>query len=284
VLSRNDLVFTTRGVTSMLGVVSGPPPSTRMPIGDLIPGLELAQVYRLRLVEIGTSIAGGTSRAFAPPSASRQQITIRQSGDGLRADTSVAVDGGDGRWSSAEARFTYREPKWAMTVRLGRLGVSTRGSSIWGGVQVGAPLGRGATLTAGAATASRLLYAEGIGSGRHTINLGLGFNTSLFAPSSRGAAPEASRPAFSVTRSVGDSYRIAIHLEGAHAVDFASDATGWQPRAMTRSGDDWILDLPIARGVHHANIRVDAEEWIVPPGLTPVDDDFAGHVGAFVVE
>jgi hypothetical protein len=54
---------------------------------------------------------------------------------------------------------------------------------------------------------------------------------------------------------------------------------------MSRLADDvWESVVPATTGSHLVNIRVDGGSWIVPPGLVPKSDDFAGSVGVFVIE
>jgi hypothetical protein len=52
---------------------------------------------------------------------------------------------------------------------------------------------------------------------------------------------------------------------------------------MTRAGEVWLVDVHARPGVHHVSIRVNGGGWIAPPGLAPVDDDFAGQAGLLVV-
>jgi len=47
--------------------------------------------------------------------------------------------------------------------------------------------------------------------------------------------------------------------------------------------DEWRMAIAIAPGVHRVNLRVNDGPWSVPPGLTPVRDDFGGEVGLLVV-
>jgi hypothetical protein len=52
---------------------------------------------------------------------------------------------------------------------------------------------------------------------------------------------------------------------------------------MTRVDNLWTVDMRARPGVHHVSIRVDGGGWIAPPGLAPIDDDFAGQAGLLVV-
>jgi hypothetical protein len=45
-----------------------------------------------------------------------------------------------------------------------------------------------------------------------------------------------------------------------------------------------MVEMPATAGLHRANIRVDGGQWVAPPGLASLDDEFAGKVGIFFVE
>ena len=94
-----------------------------------------------------------------------------------------------------------------------------------------------------------------------------------------------SRRRFSVLPAGQGQYRLRIRVLNADRVELASDCTAWQPVVMSRIADTlWESILPAAAGSHLVNIRIDGGSWIVPPGLVPKSDDFAGSVGVFVVE
>jgi hypothetical protein len=60
-------------------------------------------------------------------------------------------------------------------------------------------------------------------------------------------------------------------------VEIMGDFTSWQPVRLARQGDGWwTASLPIPRGTHQMNVRVDGGAWGVPPGLTTVKDEFGG--------
>jgi 1,4-alpha-glucan branching enzyme len=91
--------------------------------------------------------------------------------------------------------------------------------------------------------------------------------------------------AFAV-HAVGDgSYRLALRAPGAHRVEISGDFTGWRAVPLERGNDgQWTLTLPLAFGTHRMNARIDGGQWIVPPGLTTMSDDFSGEVGLLVIE
>jgi len=62
------------------------------------------------------------------------------------------------------------------------------------------------------------------------------------------------------------------------------DFTAWQPSALVLdAGGWWSATLSIPAGVHRMNIRIDGGPWVVPPGVTSVDDEFSGVVGILAV-
>jgi hypothetical protein len=54
--------------------------------------------------------------------------------------------------------------------------------------------------------------------------------------------------------------------------------------AMKAAGRDWwTVTLPLSTGAYQMNVRVNGGEWLVPPGLTPLKDEFGGTTGLLVV-
>jgi hypothetical protein len=254
--------------------------------------LQYGLSYAWNHIDVATRIGVGASvfRAFKPPKLLPEVSYPRDSLQRVHAETVfVAVFDSSTqdatRWSSAEARLTWRENRWWFTALGGRMAVAQQGAGLWGGLQLGAELGRGASLLFGAATSSRFVSAGNPQIGRGTVSLGFGFNAAIFSrrPSER-PAPTNAPQTFVVSRSAPGRIRITIRVSGADAVEFASDCTQWKPVSMERGADGWTVDLPASAGLHHANIRVNGGRWATPPGLTPVDDDFAGEVGIFVVQ
>jgi hypothetical protein len=53
---------------------------------------------------------------------------------------------------------------------------------------------------------------------------------------------------------------------------------------MTRSGGDWVLELPLGSGVYRFAFVTAGGEWFVPDGYPGrIDDDMGGHVAVLVV-
>lgn len=110
-----------------------------------------------------------------------------------------------------------------------------------------------------------------------------------------GAPPPAAMPA-PVVMEAGETVRLEVavpeHAASAGAAT-ASDAetvrvagtfSDWEPVAMTRRRDRWVLDLTLAPGVYEYAFVDHAGLWFVPegtPGRKP--DGFGGHVATVVV-
>ncbi|HZF72673.1 MAG TPA: glycogen-binding domain-containing protein [Gemmatimonadaceae bacterium] len=73
---------------------------------------------------------------------------------------------------------------------------------------------------------------------------------------------------------------------GAQSVDVTGDFTKWSPLQLSReNGGWWTITLPsLFPGKYQLNLRVNGGNWIVPPGLLSMADEFGGAVGLLVVE
>ena len=82
----------------------------------------------------------------------------------------------------------------------------------------------------------------------------------------------------------GDTREIRIKAPAA-SVEIIGDFTDWNAVSLRPEGNDWwSLRLPIKRGIHEMNVRVDGGKWVVPQGLQKKSDEFGGSVGVLVVE
>ena len=71
---------------------------------------------------------------------------------------------------------------------------------------------------------------------------------------------------------------------GAASVEIMGDFTDWQTVQLTRTGDTtWEIQLPLTRGVHRVNIRVDGGRWLVPAGTRLEQTEFGDAVGVVVI-
>jgi AMP-activated protein kinase-like protein len=92
-------------------------------------------------------------------------------------------------------------------------------------------------------------------------------------------------PAFQITTVSGSDRLIRTHAPGASSVEIMGDFSEWRPIPLVRgAGDDWTVVVTITKGTHRMNLRVNGGDWGVPPGVTPLNDDFGGVVGVLLVE
>ena len=70
----------------------------------------------------------------------------------------------------------------------------------------------------------------------------------------------------------------------ARRAEIMGDFTDWKPEPLIAVGRGrWTLSKALTPGVHHLNVRFDGGPWLVPSGVSAVDDGFGGRVGLLVV-
>lgn len=247
---------------------------------DPLRALELGGRVRVRGVNVGLS-AG--QRWFQ-----RDVTTIRDSVVVLPPDTVVPI----GRFEVTTSRpHTYMDGEltvgWsrgrvaAELVFGGRVGNSRIQADTWARIDGQITLAPGllAMFSAGRTPA---VPERGLSSQPQLL---LGLNLTL--PTNRRAAPEPSRRPHGLQVISGQSGArvIRIPIGDARRVELMGDFTDWHPLEMARVGSGlWELELYIEPGVYRVNIRVDGGPLMVPPGLTPVSDEFNGSVGELVID
>lgn len=101
------------------------------------------------------------------------------------------------------------------------------------------------------------------------------------------AAPFTGVTSFETRRDEQGRMTFTVNAPGAQTVEINGDFTRWIPLRLTRDVADasrWTATVPIERGKYQMNVRVDGGQWIVPPGLLSLRDEFGGAVGLLVVE
>ena len=293
------------------GATAGPPRGDADLTPDPAPGIESGFLTNWHRVIVAVSAAGGWLRTPTIGNhVARATPIIRQIVDstGIHADTIYPPAIGDStgtsanRWSSTEARITWREERWWITARAGRLASTRQTAAFWAGLQGGAQLSRDVSLLLGVGKSSRALTSLGERSATPHVSLGFGFNTRLLErdkKTRRDSAEtnregEALRP-FVLSDLGGGRFRLGFlaarrlrdstpgRLGDSEIVEIACDCEGWKPKVMTRVGDMLFVEVQATPGVHHVSVRVDGGKWIAPPGLAAIDDDFAGQAGLLVV-
>jgi hypothetical protein len=86
------------------------------------------------------------------------------------------------------------------------------------------------------------------------------------------------------TGTTGTTHRIRVRAPRALRVEVAGDFSEWAPVALEAQGGGWwTLIVPLSRGAHEVNVRVDGGAWLVPPGLMSATDEFGGSVGRLII-
>jgi hypothetical protein len=81
------------------------------------------------------------------------------------------------------------------------------------------------------------------------------------------------------------SVTLRVEAPRARIVEITGDFTGWTPVPLQLgSAGSWAVTLPIDPGKYQMNLRLDGGEWLVPPGLLSMLDEFGGRVGLLIVE
>ena len=238
--------------------------------------------HAVRLAEAGAWAHVGVVTALAAVTPTAVQDTLRYTdamlslrfdlartelgaSAGLRSGRRLPALGGGARsWAGASATV-WVAPSVGLVAAAGTYPVD---------LTQGFPGGRYATL-------SVRVGSRGAGRGAHAADRGAAERGHPSAP------PSADRRilSFHVESGRGDRRALRVHAPEANAVEVCGDFTAWQTAALAR-GDDgwWTVTLPISRGAHQLNVRVDGGPWVVPPGLDPLADEFGGTVGLFVVD
>ena len=103
------------------------------------------------------------------------------------------------------------------------------------------------------------------------------------SPVPANTAPEVT--GFIANRGAGNMVTLRVNAPGARLVEINSDFTTWAPIRLAPTGDGWWSStFSLKRGKYQMNLRVNGGEWIVPPGLLSMVDEFGGNVGLLVIE
>jgi hypothetical protein len=92
---------------------------------------------------------------------------------------------------------------------------------------------------------------------------------------------------FSAERDRQGLVTLKVNSPRAQRVEISGDFTNWVPVLLdpvSATTGIWSVALPIRPGKYEMNVRVDGGEWLVPPGLLSMVDEFGGSVGLLVIE
>lgn len=90
---------------------------------------------------------------------------------------------------------------------------------------------------------------------------------------------------FVVKPGTAGEYTITLTVPYARTVEIAGDFTAWKAVELRQVNNTrWEVVLKVDPGSHRCNVRIDGAEWIAPPGVPTVHDEFNGRVGMFVAQ
>jgi hypothetical protein len=97
--------------------------------------------------------------------------------------------------------------------------------------------------------------------------------------------PASGLESFSVHRQTPDTVVLRVSAPGAELVEITGDFSGWSPvRMEPMEGGTWKASFSLPSGQYQMNVRVDGGDWVVPPALLSLKDEFGGSVGLLVIE
>jgi hypothetical protein len=90
---------------------------------------------------------------------------------------------------------------------------------------------------------------------------------------------------FSTVKADAANVTLRVKAPRAASVEITGDFTSWSPTPLSPVGDGWwSVTFSMRPGKYQMNLRVNRGNWLVPPGLIPLADEFGGSVGLLIVE
>jgi hypothetical protein len=157
--------------------------------------------------------------------------------------------------------------------------------TLWGGASVVYWMTSSTAIVASAGSYP-VDFTQGYPGGRYA-SLGLRFSPRRSSISALPAPREQTSSALRrfEAETVGDSVRLRVLAPDAGTVEISGDFTEWDPMPLQRAADGWWTGtVRVPPGTHQMNVRVNAGNWLVPPGLTPITDEFGVVSGLLVVD
>lgn len=190
------------------------------------------------------------------------------------------------RWAETQAAVAWEGQLVSVDLAMGgRLASRGVPSGAWASANLAVRLSAPLSLVLGAGNSTGGRFA--LDAEHRYVTLGFRISPSLTRAATE-VHPLAPASAVSplAIEAVGEGrYRLALRAPRASRVEISGDFTGWKPVTLEPGSDGrWTLTMPLAAGTHRLNVRIDGGSWIVPPGLTTMNDDFAGEVGLVVIE
>jgi hypothetical protein len=97
------------------------------------------------------------------------------------------------------------------------------------------------------------------------------------------ATPADQVAAFEVRRLNDGRHSVRVRAPNARLVEVSGDFSHWAALSLTPENGWWTTTLSLPGRTHEIAVRVDGGRWLVPPGLTPLRDEFGGVSGLLVI-
>lgn len=77
---------------------------------------------------------------------------------------------------------------------------------------------------------------------------------------------------------------VRVRAPASERVEIMADFTDWLPVPLVRTPEGfWEVTVPVIRGSHRLNVRLDGGDWVVPTNVARITDEFGGVVGLVLV-
>ena len=124
---------------------------------------------------------------------------------------------------------------------------------------------------------------QGFPGGRFA-SLSVRIGSRKFSPADEPALDVHAQKMFEVQNVDRTMRAIRVRSDGARSVEIMGDFTDWSPVKLEPDGSGWwSVTIPIQRGLHEINMRIDGGKWVNPPGTGRKRDEFGGTVGVFLI-
>ena len=98
-------------------------------------------------------------------------------------------------------------------------------------------------------------------------------------------SPVSGVESFQIDRQTPDTVVVRVSAPSAQLVEIAGDFSGWSPVKLQAAGEGvWTGSFSLKAGQYQTNLRLDGGDWVVPPGLLSLKDEFGGSVGLLIIE
>lgn len=249
--------------------------------------------YQLRNVVIGVSMGMRQRRSsvhyvntwyelYKPP----------QTDTGKQGDTTTQrrLRGDSGytdawkRWSEAAATVGWASGRFALDAMIAaRPSLGSSSAATWGEASGTVAVSSRIAFVASMRTSPQL---PGVQFGeRRVASIGLRVAPPSFWRPAPSSPVRSTSSSFNVKANAAGEYTITLNVPNARSVELAGDFTAWKAVTLRQVNTTrWEIVLKVDPGSHRCNVRIDGADWVAPPGVPAINDEFNGRVGLFVAE